>query len=193
MDIPESLNAYLKPVLLTQPVDDMQLPSGLERKFSSVVNHFQNKRGNLVLFYGASASENAFAACLLAKRVQRDVYRLDLSAAASSHIGDTEKHLLNIFEFAREQGFVLLIDEVDSLFSQRSGIHTDDARYGNLDLNYLLRRFSEYPEFIIVTTNSRDNLDKTLLREIPWQVNLEQPKKQSNLPFWQRFFRRQHN
>ena len=190
MEIPDTLNNFLKPLLFTQPVDEKELPANLSRQFSSIVSHYQNKRGNSLLFAGGSAPENAFAASLLGKHVARDVYRIDLSAAASSHLGETEKNLLQVFEFSEQHSFILLIDEADSLFSKRSNIRSDDERYANLEISYLLKRIAAYPGLVIITTNARDDLDDTLLRAVPWQIDLSHPVARRRLPLWQRFFNR---
>lgn len=187
MEIPDTLNIFLKPLLLTQPVDEKQLPANLSRQFRSIISHFQNKRGNTLLFVGGSASENASAATLLAKYVGREVYRIDLSAVASRHLGDTEKHLLQVFEFADKQHFVLFFDEADSLFGKAAKTRSDDDRYANLDLAYLLKRIAAYPGLVVITTDAHDDLDEALLRAAPWQIDLSHSVRQP-LPWWRRVF-----
>jgi SpoVK/Ycf46/Vps4 family AAA+-type ATPase len=46
--------------------------------------------------------------------------RIDLSAAVSKYIGETEKDLGRIFDVAEEAGVILLFDEGDSLFGKRT-------------------------------------------------------------------------
>lgn len=187
MDIPETIDNFLKPLLIAQPVDKKQLPENLPRQLDSIISHFQNKRGNVILFIGGSATENVLAATLLAKKLGKDVYRLDLLDSASRHLGETEKHLLQVFEFAAQHSFVLLIDEADSLFSKRAGNRSADDRLANLEIAYLLKRIAAYPGMVVFTTNAHDKLDDSLLRAVPWQINLSHHASR-RLSWWQRIF-----
>jgi len=189
MDIPETIDNFLKPLPLTSPADKKQLPENLPRQLDSIISHYQNNRGNVILFTGGSAAENVLATTLLAKRLGKDVYRLDLVDSASRHLGETEKHLLQVFEFAGQHGFVLLIDEADILFSKRRDIQPTDERFANLEINYLLKRIAAYPGMVVFTTNAHDDLDETLLRAMPWQIDLSHAKSRRHLSWWQRLFK----
>ncbi len=187
MDTTEPVNNFLKRLDTTPSLDDKQLPENLSRQLNTIVSHFQNKAGNIVLFSSASTPKNEFAAGLLGKLVNRDIYCVDLSAVASQHIGETEKKLLQIFDFSEQNHFILFFDEADSLFSKRTKAHSDNDRFANLDINYLLKRMQAYPELVIFTTNARDNLDDTLLRTARWQLDLDHHAEKP-LPLWQRIF-----
>jgi len=188
MEIPETIDNFLKPLRLTRSIDEKQLPANLSRQFSSIISHYQNKRGNIILFMGGSTAENVPAVHLLAKQVGQDVYRIDLSDTASRNLGETEKNLLQVFDFATQHGFVLLIDEADSLFSKRADIRSSEDRFANLEIAYLLKRIAAYPGLVVFTTNAHDDLDDTLLRAALWQINLGRPGSRKKLSFWQRLF-----
>ncbi len=185
----ETLNSFLKPLVLIRPVGEKQLPANLSRQLGSIVHHFKNKRGNTVLFTGTSNSESNSAASLLGKQIGRDVYRIDLSAVASEHLGETEKNLLQIFEDAEKHLFILLFDEVQCLFGKRAGIRSCDDIYANLDMNYLLKRIEAYSGLVIFTTSSRDDLDEALLRAVPWRIDLSRSVVRKDIPWWRRILR----
>ncbi len=190
MEIPDTIANFLKPLLLTQPADKKQLPENLPRQLDSIISHFQNKRGNIVLFNNGSVSENVLAVSLLSRHIGREVYRVDLSAVADRHLGETEKHLLQVFEFAAQHGFTLFFDEADSLFSKRTDIRSADNRLANLTIAYLLKRIAVYPGMVVFTTNAHDELDDTLLRAMPWQIDLSHSEPRRHVSWWQRFFKR---
>lgn len=171
MEIPDNINNFLKPLAL-HSVDEKQLPPNLSRQLGTVVHHFQNNRGNIVLFANASDAKNNYVASLLGKHTHRDVYRVDLSSASSKHVGETEKNLLQVFEFADEHGFILLFDDVDNFFGKRIDIYANGGRYANLDIDYLLKRIEAYSGMVIFTTNALENLDDRLLRALPWRIDL---------------------
>jgi len=184
MDIPETIDNFLKPLPLTPPADKNQLPENLPRQLDSIISHFQNNRGNVILFTGGSVADNVLATTLLAKKLGKDMYRLDLLDSASRHLGETEKHLLQVFEFAAQHGFVLLIDEADSLFNKRTGNRSEDDRLANLDIAYLLKRIAAYPGMVVFTSNAHDELDDSLLRAVPWQIDLNHAKARRHLSWF---------
>ncbi len=190
MELPDTIDNFLKPLVFAQAVDENQLPANVLRQLDSIVSHFQNDAGNIVLFSGVSSSENAFAANFMGEQIGYEVYRIDLSAVASRYLGETEKHLLKVFEFAEKNNFILLFDEADSLFGKRTEVRSDDERYVNLDINYLLKRIATYPGLVIFTTDARDSLDETLLRAVPWQIDLHGKASRRHVPLWQRLFSR---
>jgi len=190
MEIPDTIASFLKPLLPTQPADKKQLPENLPRQLDSIISHFQNKRGNIVLFNNGSVSENVLAVSLLSRHIGREVYRVDLSAVADRHLGETEKHLLRVFEFAAQHGFALFFDEADSLFSKRTDMRSADNRLANPTIAYLLKRIAAYPGMVVFTTNARDELDDTLLRAMPWQIDLGHSESRRHVSWWQRLFKR---
>jgi len=189
----EISNNFLIPLVLTEPVDEKQLPANLPRQLDTIINHFRNQAGNMVLFTGASGSGRATAARLLGERVGSEVYRVDLAALVSKYIGETEKHLLDIFEEAGQHRLVLFFDEADALFGKRSGIRDTADRYANLDINYLLKRIEEHPGIAIISSNAPENLDATLIRAVRWKIELDRPAPKKPPSLWQRilgWFRR---
>ncbi len=186
MEIPDTLDNFLKPLRLTLPIDKKQLPPNLPRQLRSIVSHFQNDRGNTIMFTGGSADENVLAAGLLASQLGKELYRINLSVTASRHLGETEKNLLQVFEFVDQHGFVLLIDEVDALFGKDAD--AEDERYANLEIAYLLKRIAAYSGMVVITSKAPDELDAGLLRAIPWQIDLSHHASRP-LSLWQRFIR----
>src|ERR1700758_1742487 len=82
------------------------------RAIAATANVRASSRRKVLLLSGANAMA---AAELLAKRLQRELYRVDLSAIVSKDIGDTEKNLGRVFAEATAAGAILLFDEADAL------------------------------------------------------------------------------
>lgn len=120
------------------------------------------KRGNptLVLFTGAGAADQTDAAEVLAKDLQKDLYRIDLNKVVSKYIGETEKNLDRLFRAAESAGAILFFDEADALFGKRSEVKDSHDRYANIEVNYLLRRLETYGGLAILATNNQDAIEK---------------------------------
>lgn len=119
-----------------------------------------------VLLSGPSRAELRTLGVALAAELDRDLYCVDLSRVLSKFIGETEKNLARVFAVAEATEAVLFFDEADALFAKRTEVKDSHDRYANQEVSYLLERIEAYPGAVIITTNSRKNLDEAFLRRL---------------------------
>jgi hypothetical protein len=144
--------------------------------------------GISALFAGPSGTGKTLAAEVLANELRLDLYRIDLSAAVSKYIGETEKNLRRIFDGAERSGAVLLFDEADALFGKRSEVKDSHDRYANIEVSYLLQRMESYRGLAILTTNLKHAIDPAFLRRIRFVVQFPFPDVAQRAQIWQRMF-----
>ncbi|MEM9903918.1 MAG: ATP-binding protein [Cyanobacteria bacterium P01_D01_bin.44] len=150
----------------------------------------QSKRGLGVsaLFAGGSGTGKTMAAEVIARELQLDLYRIDLSATVSKYIGETEKNLARVFDAAEAGGTILLFDEADALFGKRSEVKDSHDRHANIEVSYLLQRMESYQGLAILTTNMQDALDPAFLRRLRFIVQFPFPNAVQRTQIWQRIF-----
>jgi hypothetical protein len=141
--------------------------------------------GVRALFTGPSGTGKTHAARLLAARLQKDLYQLDLSAVVNKYIGETEKNLNRLFEAAEELDVVLLLDEGDALLTQRTEVQNANDRYANLETNFLLQRLESYQGILIITTNARTRIDSAFERRMDVIVEFHAPDADERWALWQ--------
>jgi hypothetical protein len=140
--------------------------------------------GVRALFSGPSGTGKTLAARLLAADLQRDLYRIDLSAVVNKYIGETEKNLNQVFARAEELDVILLLDEGDSLLTQRTAVSNSNDRYANLETNYLLQRIEAFHGILIITTNAGDRIDNAFQRRMDVVVNFHMPEAAERWEIW---------
>ncbi|MDY6784814.1 MAG: ATP-binding protein [Cyanobacteriota bacterium] len=195
---------------LAQPIepvaswDDLILPEEQLQTLRSIVAHVRRKGevyhnwefrgkserglGIAALFAGVSGTGKTMAAEVIAKELNLDLYRIDLSAVVSKYIGETEKNLRRIFDAADKGGVVLLFDEADALFGKRSTVKDSRDRYANMEVSYLLQRMEAYRGLAILTTNFKGALDAAFLRRIRFIVKFPFPFAPERQRIWERVF-----
>ena len=144
--------------------------------------------GITALFAGPSGTGKTMAAECLARELQLDLYRIDLSAVISKYIGETEKNLRRVFDAADAGGAVLLFDEADALFGKRSEVKDSHDRHANIEVSYLLTRMETYRGLAILTTNMRDALDTAFLRRLRFIVDFPFPDVAQRSAIWANIF-----
>ena len=141
--------------------------------------------GVRALFSGPSGTGKTLAARLLAATLQMDVYRLDLSSVVNKYIGETEKNLNLILSRAEELDVILLLDEGDSLLTQRTGVQSSNDRYANLETNFLLQRLESFEGILLVTTNASERIDNAFQRRMDVVISFSPPSPPERWAIWQ--------
>ncbi|NES82760.1 MAG: ATP-binding protein, partial [Moorea sp. SIO2B7] len=184
--------------------DDLVLPKQQKSTLREMVIHLRQRGkvyeewgfagkerrglGISALFSGASGTGKTMAAGVLAKELNLDLYRIDLSAVVSKYIGETEKNLRRIFDAAETGSVILLFDEADALFGKRTDVKDSHDRHANVEVSYLLQRMEAYQGLAILTTNMKTSLDSAFLRRIRFSVSFPFPDVPSRTEIWRRIF-----
>jgi SpoVK/Ycf46/Vps4 family AAA+-type ATPase len=106
------------------------------------------------------------------------------ASVVDKYIGETEKNLDRIFSQADRINGVLLFDEADALFGQRSEVSDARDRYANVEIAYLLQRMEQFDGLAILTTNLRANVDEAFLRRLDALVDFPMPEAEDRLAIW---------
>jgi SpoVK/Ycf46/Vps4 family AAA+-type ATPase len=128
------------------------------------------------------------AAEVIAADAGLGLYKVDLSAVVSKYVGETESNLGRIFDEAADSDAILLFDEADALFGERSDVSDAHDRYANVEVNYLLQRVEEHDGTVLLTTNLESNIDDAFRRRIHVSVEFPFPGRQSRTAIWRRSF-----
>ncbi len=145
-------------------------------------------RGLSALFNGPSGTGKTLAAEILARHLDLDLFRIDLSGVVSKYIGETEKNLRRVFDAAEASGAILFFDEADALFGKRSEVKDSHDRYANIEVNYLLQRMEDYRGLAILATNMKSHLDQAFLRRLRFLVEFPLPDAVHREKIWRTVF-----
>ncbi|MCI0539361.1 MAG: AAA family ATPase [Verrucomicrobiales bacterium] len=186
--------------------DDLILPEPQMQMLREIAIHTRNRArvydewdfaskgarglGISALFAGPSGTGKTMASEVLARELQLDLYRIDLSQVVSKYIGETEKNLRRVFDAAEEGGALLLFDEADALFGKRSEVKDSHDRYANIEISYLLQRMEAYRGLAILTTNMKSVLDTAFLRRLRFVVQFPFPDAAQRANIWRCIFPR---
>ncbi|HEX3761950.1 MAG TPA: ATP-binding protein [Kofleriaceae bacterium] len=141
--------------------------------------------GVAALFSGPPGTGKTMVAGLIANELELELYQVDLSKVVSKWIGETEKQLAQVFDAAEAGHVLLLFDEADALFGQRSTeMRGATDRYANLEVNFLLQRIERFNGIVILTTNLDASIDKALKRRLAAHVVFQHPDDDERAQLW---------
>jgi hypothetical protein len=145
---------------------------------------FPRGTGLVALFGGLPGTGKTMAVQVIAADLELDLFRVDLATVVSKYIGETAKHLGQIFARGTRMNAVLLFDEADALFSKRTEVKDSHDRYANADTSYLLQLLEEYRGIIILATNKKQNIDSAFIRRVRYVLDFPRPDGAQRQQIW---------
>ena len=179
-------------------LQDWQGDEGLKKQLQQIIYLFKKRDEFItsqimsaactVLFHGPSGTGKTFAAGIIGNETNLPVWQIDLSTVMDKYIGESEKHLHEIFENAQNTNAILLFDEADVLFGKRTGINTSNDRYANSSTAFLLQELERYHGCVIMTSNVLSNFDDAFLRRISFIIRFPLPDFKAKVEKWKACF-----
>lgn len=162
----------------------MVLPPDVEDRFVRIEREFAARErlgvfglqpSKKVLLYGPPGCGKSLGAKRLAWNTGLPLMKVRFDALLSSYFGESLANLRSLFDAARDQPCVLLLDECDFIARSRSG--AKDVGEASRIVNMLLQLMDDYdaPGLLVATTNLQDSLDSALFRRFDEVFQLPQP------------------
>ena len=145
-------------------------------------------QGVSALFAGPPGTGKTMCASVMARELDMELFRVDLSRIVSKWIGETEKNLAKVFDEAQRSNAIILFDEADSLFAKRTEVKSSVDRYANLEVNFLLQRMEGFGGVTILTTNFEDTIDTAFKRRLTFRMRFEKPDAEARAALWRKVF-----
>ena len=170
-------------------LEEIVLPEDCREQLATVIRlakGWSGEQGLHLLFHGSSGTGKTMAASALAGELEIPLFRVDLSQVFDKYIGETEKHLDEIFRVARRGRCLLFFDEADALFGKRTDIQDSHDKYANVSTAYLLQRIEDYDGIVILTTNLLDHFDDAFVRRIRFVIRFRNLDREGRQLMWEK-------
>jgi AAA+ superfamily predicted ATPase len=207
LQVRSRLDRMAKPMTTRHGLDDLVLSSDLHESIVEIITAanvrarillewgldaaFASGKGVITMFNGPPGTGKTFAAGVIAHELALPLHRIDVSTLVDRFVGETEKHLVQLFAEAHSAQAILLFDEADSLFAKRVAVKDANDRFANMQVNLLLNLIEDYEGVVILTTNLANNLDHAFARRIQYKVRFELPEADERLTLWRKHLPRE--
>jgi ATPase family associated with various cellular activities (AAA) len=194
--------SLMTPLACPYDHDDLVLAPAVRRQLDTLEAHVRlsgavlddlglrrlspTSRGTTALFAGPSGTGKTMAAQVLARSLELDLHRVDLAQVVNKYIGETEKRLAQVFDECERSRVMVLFDEADALFGQRTKVRDAHDRFANIEIDYLLTRMESFDGVAILATNRKGDLDTGFLRRLRLIIEFLMPGPAERRRLWER-------
>ena len=125
-----------------------------------------------LLFFGVSGTGKSEFAKYIAETLDCPLIVKRMSDILSKFVGEAEQNIASAFSEAEVKNGVLLIDEADSLFSDRN---LAQQRYEISQVNEFLSQMDDFRGILICTTNLFESFDSATMRRFQKKIKFSPP------------------
>ena len=135
-----------------------------------IVQALERKGFASLCFYGPPGTGKTALAEHIARVLQRPLMIRQASDIMSKYVGETESNMARMFEEARAESAVLLLDEADSFLRSR---RMAERNYEVSEVNEMLQGMERFGGVFICTTNLFEDLDEAALRRFTFKIEFK--------------------
>jgi SpoVK/Ycf46/Vps4 family AAA+-type ATPase len=137
---------------------------------SQVLGGLREHGNGRICFYGPPGTGKTAYGRHLAEQLDRPLIVKRASDLLNAYLGGTEKLLAAMFEEARSEGAVLLLDEADSFLQDRGKAQRS---WEVTQVNEMLTQMEAFDGIFIASTNLMDQFDAAALRRFDLKVHFD--------------------
>lgn len=169
-----------------------------ESNFQAVQSRLEAQgmpKGFSCVFHGCAGSGKTATLKALARRTQRDLFWVDLSALKSKWVGESEKQIKALFDTYRslartsERAPILAVNEADAIFTKRiTNVEQSVDQMNNAITDIILNELETLDGILIATTNLVGNMmgdkDNAMERRFLFKVEFNAPDQGVREKIW---------
>jgi AAA+ superfamily predicted ATPase len=133
----------------------------------ALVEGLRSQRAVSLCLHGVPGTGKTSFAEHLAERLGRPLHFRRASDLQDKYVGETEKHLREMFRQASDDGAVLLLDEADSFLFDRGSA---ERSWERSQVNELLQGMERFDGLFVAATNLFGTLDHAALRRFTFKL-----------------------
>ena len=134
-----------------------------------------------VLFYGPPGCGKTLAAKTLAAEIGIPMLYVRFDSLISSYLGETSSNIRKVFEYAKNDSWVIFFDEFDAIGRSRS----DESEHGEIKrvVNAFLQQIDSYKgrSLIVAATNYEQSVDYAIWRRFDETIRFDMPTNKEKM------------
>jgi ATP-dependent Zn protease len=131
-------------------------------------------RGTTLNFRGPPGTGKTLAANALANALEKELMIVRYDQLQNMYVGQTEKHVQQVFKIAKLKNAVLFFDEADAVAMSRQYL---EKSWEMSQINTLLKELERFDGICVFATNYAEKYDPAFERRLTMHLDFELPDK----------------
>lgn len=180
-------NVDLENVFFEHSVSEQVQQFLKEHQFAEILQQYELPVANKILLYGKTGCGKTMTAKAIAKKLNKNIFIVNLASVVSSKLGETAKNVQSIFKESNYENSVLFFDEFDSLGQIRDYDNKDSSEMKRV-VNAILQLIDNFPKnsILIAATNQIQMIDEALIRRFELRLEFALPSKRVLEAFYEK-------
>lgn len=166
----KSINSSYDLSVLNTSIPAQEIVQMVQNAIANDRKSKNKEKGIRILFYGLSGAGKTNLAHYIADSLGKGIITKNASDILGMYVGESEKNIAKAFDEAKKQKKILLFDEVDSFFRERSYA---SQSWEITQVNEFLTQMEQFDGIVICTTNLRNIMDKAMQRRFHIMVEFK--------------------
>mmetsp|Transcript_55125 Transcript_55125/g.109460 ORF Transcript_55125/g.109460 Transcript_55125/m.109460 type:complete len:1218 (-) Transcript_55125:466-4119(-) len=181
-------------------LEEVVLPTEIKEKLKHVVNFskaqavlfgqwgFEKQHGRAqgisALFHGDPGTGKTMAAEAIGFDVGRPLMVVNCAQLMDKYVGESAKNIEKVFVEAKAQDAVLVFDEAEGLFAQRTSEGGSTSRHDSMNVGILLHHMEEFSGIAVAITNRYAQIDTAFHRRFKFIIEFPTPDTATRSKLW---------
>jgi SpoVK/Ycf46/Vps4 family AAA+-type ATPase len=181
-------------------LEEVVLPTEIKEKLRQMVNYskaqavlfgqwgFQQQHGRAqgisALFHGEPGTGKTMAAEAIGFDVGRPLMVVNCAQLMDKYVGESAKNIEKVFVEAKAQDAVLVFDEAEGLFAQRTSEGGSTSRHDSMNVGILLHHMEEFSGIAVAITNRYAQIDTAFHRRFKFIIEFPTPDAATRAKLW---------
>lgn len=132
---------------------------------------------NSTLLYGPSGTGKTTFGRYVACKLDLPFYYLNFARVMDSYLGDTQRNVAKVFDYARSMPCVLMLDEIDAISTRRRNAGNVDGELNRVTITIMQELDKCNGHMVLIGATNRHNvLDEAILRRFSLHHEVTAPK-----------------
>jgi len=181
-------------------LEEVVLPTDIKERLKQIVNYskaqavlfgqwgFQQQHGRAqgisALFHGDPGTGKTMAAEAIGFDVGRPLMVVNCAQLMDKYVGESAKNIEKVFAEAKGQDAVLVFDEAEGLFAQRTNEGGSTSRHDSMNVGILLHHMEEFSGIVVAITNRYAQVDTAFHRRFKFIMEFPTPDAPTRSKLW---------
>lgn len=118
---------------------------------------------NYISLEGSPGTGKTMLAEAIANEIGKDIIKTNYQVISDKFVGETEKRLGKLFDYAKKKDVVLFIDEAEPFLQSRiANAQSANDTHVNSTIGTILTLLNKYPGIVVFASNHSGNYDKAI-------------------------------